>query len=168
MNLVDATHSALEQSQVVSMNEFSERILYLRKRPARPERLKSFSGSNFTLRQLSPFSSPVPDSAPSSPTSQDDRPDVAFLDSKLTLFSLETTVQQAVMSSSIPCPSCSSRISLETISPHVMLVDFKNSYLLKGKDILFTEDADSTLGRGGFGKVSPHWAGKGLVRRVHT
>ena len=163
----DTTLSALEHSQEVTLNEFSERILYLHRKTPKPDRSLSFSGSNFALRQLSPFSSPGPDSALSSPVGHGDRPDVAFLDSKLTLFSLETTVQQAVMSSSIPCPSCDTRTSLETISPHVMLVDFKNSFLLKAKDILFTEDADSTLGKGGFGKVHTVFSlGGGRRRRL--
>ena len=89
MNLVDMTVSMLEQSHEVSMNEFSETILYLRKKkPPSPGRL-SFSGSNFTLRHLSPYSSPAPDdSTLSSPIREDERPDMAFLDSRLTLFSL--------------------------------------------------------------------------------
>ena len=144
----------VEQYHEISMNEFSEKILYLHKRQPQPSPTLSFSGSKFSLRQLSPYLSPPPDHAHSGSINQDDRPDVACLDSRLILFSLETTVQQSIMSSSIPCPSCNSRVSLETISPHVMLVDFKNSYRLRAKDIVFAEDEASTLGRGGFGKVS--------------
>jgi len=147
-----------DSTTLISMNEFSGKILYLRKKAPKLHSSLSFSGSKFSLQLLSPYSSPPPspdhDNAHFSGVNQDDRPDVAFLDNRLTLFSLETTVQQSMMSSSIPCPSCDSRISLETISPHVMLVDFKNSYRLRAKDIHFAEDEASTLGRGGFGKVS--------------
>lgn len=139
--------SSFEQSCQVQINEFKESILFLhRLEPVdSSDRSQSFSGSNFML-SMSP--TPSPDS-----THFDETPKVAMLESTLTLFPLSTTVQQSVMSSSILCPSCEVRVPLETISPDVLLVDFKHSLLLKAKHLNFEEDANSTLGKGGFGKV---------------
>lgn len=139
--------SCLEESDEVQMNEFSESILYLRKRRSvvLSDQSHSFGGSKFVLSK-SP--SPEPDSE-----NFEELPKVATLNSSLTLFPLSTTVQQSIMSSNILCPKCRLRIPLETISPHVLLVDFKNSLLLKPKHLQFSEDPPSTLGKGGFGKV---------------
>ena len=149
------TVSALEQSFEVNINEFSERILFLRKKlPVSPEQSLSFSGSNYVLSHSSSSSSSEPFSThPLSSGKHDQKPDVALLDDRLTLFPLAATVQQSIMSSYIPCPTCHAHISLETISPHVLLVDFKNNLLLKSRDLHFSEDPTSRLGKGGFGKV---------------
>lgn len=140
--------SSFEQSCQIQINEFNESILYLHKCTADNQR--SFSGSNYLLH-MSP--SPTPDSAHFEET-----PRVAMLEDTLTLFPLSTTVQQSVMSSTILCPHCKVKVPLETISPHVLLVDFKHSLLLHSKDLVFSEEASNTLGKGGFGKVGLHVA----------
>jgi hypothetical protein len=139
--------SSFEQSCQVQINEFKESILFLRRLDQEDvaDRSQSFSGSNFTL-SMSP--TPTPDT-----THFEEMPRVAILDRTLTLFPLSTTIQQSVMSSNILCPSCQVRVSLETISPDVLLVDFKHSLLLRAKYLKFSEEASSTLGKGGFGKV---------------
>ncbi len=140
--------SPLNQSCEVQINEFSESILYLRRSPedsTSPEHSLSFSGTEF---EVSLSSKPEPGS-----THFDEIPKVAVIGESLTLFPLATTVQQSVMSSTILCPHCKTRTPLEAISPHVLLVDFKNSLLLKAKYLEFTEDPSSILGKGGFGKV---------------
>ena len=140
--------SPLEQSSEVEINEFSECILYLKRRESinDSKRSLSFSGTKFALSH-SP--SPEPGSV-----HFDETPSVAVLEDSLTLFPLAATVRQAVMSSTILCPRCKLRVPLETISPHVLLVDFKDNYLLKAKHLDFSEDSSATLGKGGFGKVS--------------
>ena len=160
MSPTNFTVSGLDQSFEVTINEFSERILYLRRKPpVDQEQSFSFSGSNFVLSLSSSSSSPEPDSSHVNSALQDQRPDVALLDNRLTLFPLEATVQQSLISSFICCPSCQVRISLETLSPHVLLVDFKNSFLLNSKNLQFSEDSSSTLGKGGFGKVRKELTG---------
>lgn len=139
--------SSFEQSCQVQINEFSESILYLRKRVTdTTDSSQTFSGSNYVVS-----TSPSPE--PEAEDFDEQTPKVAMLDNNLTLFPLSTTVQQSIMSSSILCPNCKVRVPLETISPHVLLVDFKNSLLLKASHLDFSEDSASTLGKGGFGKV---------------
>ena len=148
--------SSLEQSCQVRINEFSESILYLRCTDEPTDQSQSFSGSKFVLS-----TSPPPE-----PSSEDfdNLPQVATLNSSLTLFPLSTTVQQSIMSSNILCPSCKVSVPLETISPHVMLADFKHSLLLKAKHLVFDEDQASTLGKGGFGKVRERGRVRGKER----
>ncbi len=136
-----------QPSHQVQINEFSESILYLHRRNPddATDQSQSFSGRKFVL-STSP--SPEPDAE-----DFEDTPKVAMLDSTLTLFPLSATIQQSVMSSNIFCPNCKLRVPLETISPHVLLVDFKHSLLLRARDLEFSEDSTSTLGKGGFGKV---------------
>lgn len=138
--------SSLEQSCEVQINEFSESILYLKRAAQSSDQSQRFSGSSFVLS-----TSPTPEP---SMEDFDNLPKVATLNRSLTLFPLSTTVQHSIMSSSILCPTCRIRVPLVTISPHVLLVDFKNSLLLKAKHLEFNENQSSILGKGGFGMVS--------------
>ena len=131
----------------LTVNEFKGVVQYSRL-PQTGEigRSPSFSGTRYTISR-SP--SPLTDSKTS-----DETPVVAVLDGKLTLFPLAATIHQSVMSSTILCPKCSTRVSLQAISPHVLLVDFKDALLLTAKKLEFDEQPESKLGGGGFGKVS--------------
>ena len=140
--------SSLESSLgVLSMNEFKGVVQYCRS-PQTGElgRSPSFSCTSYPLDR-----SPSP---PGDSKKSDDSPAIAMLDAKLTLFPLAATIHQSVMSSTILCPNCSTRVPLESISPHVLLVDFKDALLLKTKKLEFDENPESKLGGGGFGNVS--------------
>ena len=133
----------------LTVNEFKGVIQYSRS-PQTGElgRMPSFSCSNYIINR-----SPSPP-ADSLTRRSDDIPTIAVLDGKLTLFPLAATIHQSVMSSTILCPNCSSRIPLQSISPHVLLVDFKDALLLKTERLEFNEEPVSKLGGGGFGNVS--------------
>ena len=136
--------SALEISQVVTLNEFKEKISYSRRPSVESTRSQTFS--DFKINR-----SPSPP-RPASPH-EDHLPTIAILENELTLFPLSTTIQHSIMSSSILCPKCERRVPLKTISPHVFLVDFTDKLLLDSKLLSFDEDKSSALGRGGYGKV---------------
>lgn len=136
--------STLEMSySAVTVNEFKETISFSRRPSTSSGLSRSFSGSQFVLSR-----SP----SPTSPGS-DETPNVAVLENTLTLFPLATTVQQSLIASTILCPKCETRTSLQATSPHVLLVDFKDTLLLKSKLLEFEEDNASRLGSGGYGKV---------------
>ena len=140
--------SSLEASQsALTLNEFKGIVQYSRL-PQTGElgRSPSFSGSKYSISR-----SPSP---PANSSSHDEIPTIAILDDKLTLFPLAATINQSVMSSTILCPNCSTRVPLQTISPHVLLVDFKDDLLLNSRKLDFNEEPESKLGGGGFGKVS--------------
>ena len=140
--------SSFEVSQgALTVNEFKGVVQYSRS-PQTGElgRSPSFSGTKYIISR-----SPSP---PTGSTRNDDTPTIAVLDGKLTLFPLAATVHQSVMSSTILCPNCSTRVPLQAISPHVLLVDFKDALLLKARRLEFNEDPESKLGGGGFGNVS--------------
>lgn len=145
-----SSNFGLEASgSALTVNEFKGVIQYSRS-PQTGElgRMPSFSCSNYVVSR-----------SPSPPTDSlmrrsDDVPTVAVLDGKLTLFPLEATIHQSVISSTILCPNCSSRVALQSISPHVLLVDFKDALLLKTKKLEFNEEPLSKLGGGGYGNVS--------------
>ena len=138
---LEASHGAL------TMNEFKGVVQYSRL-PQTGElgRTPSFSCSNYVISR-----SPSP---PSDSRRHDETPTISVLDGKLTLFPLAASVHQSVMSSTILCPNCSTRVPLQSISPHVLLVDFKDALLLKAKKLEFNEEPVSKLGGGGFGNVS--------------
>lgn len=135
--------SMLEVSQTIQLNEFSEKVEYSRRPSVTTGQSQSFGGSDFSISM-----SPPPPNSP-----EDDLPFIAVLENQLALFPLETTVQQSVLASTILCPKCQQRISLQALSPHVLLVDFKDNFLLNPKKLVFEESASSKLGGGGFGKV---------------
>ena len=132
----------------ITMNEFKETIAYTRNPSSTGGggHSRSFSGSQFILSR-----SPSPST---SSQLSDDVPEIAVLENTLTLFPLATTVQQSLISSAILCPKCETRTPLQAISPHVLLVDFKDTLLLKPRLLQFDENEASRLGSGGFGKVS--------------
>ena len=131
----------------LTINEFKGVVQYSRS-PQTGElgRSPSFSGTKYAISR-----SPSP---PLESRHFDDIPTIAVLDGKLTLFPLAATIHQSVMSSTILCPNCSTRVPLQSISPHVLLVDFKDALLLKTKKLEFNEQPESKLGAGGFGNVS--------------
>lgn len=140
--------SSLEASQsALTLNEFKG-IVHFSRSPQTGElgRSPSFSCSKYAISRT-----PSP---PSNSTSHDEIPTIAVLDGKLTLFPLAATIHQSVMSSTILCPNCSTRVPLQAISPHVLLVDFKDALLLNMRKLEFDEEPESKLGGGGFGKVS--------------
>lgn len=136
--------SSLEVSSKLIMNEFTEKIEYSINPTSPDDQPRLFGGTRFSVKD-----------SPSSPDSLnfDELPMIALLENQLALFPLETTVQQAIISSSIPCPKCQNKISLQSLSPHVLLVDFKDKYLLNSRKLNFSENDASKLGGGGFGKV---------------
>ena len=138
--------SSLEVSQTLNMNEFLEKVEYsIRRRPSDTTgQPHSFGGTNFTV--YSP-----PQSPGTSP--HDDLPMIAVLEDQLALFPLETSVHQSILSSAVLCPKCQERVPLQTLSPHVLLVDFKDNYLLNPKKLDLQETEAHKLGEGGFGKV---------------
>ncbi len=140
--------SALEVSQSITLNEFSEKAEYSRHTNPTTGQPRTFATSDFTL---SGSCSPPP----TSPLTGD-APVIAVLDGQLALFPLETTVQQSILASTIHCPQCQQRVSLESLSPHVLLVDFKDNYLLNARKLEFIESDANRLGGGGFGKVLAH------------
>ena len=146
--------SSLEVSQVITLDEFKQKASYSR-RPSTDSRASySFSGSSLKVNR-SPSPPPTFTSVPTS--DNDSQPAIAILENNLTLFPLATTVLLSVNESSITCPKCEVEVSLCSISPHVLLVDFADKLLLKPELLQFQEDEDSTLGRGGFGKVRAFW-----------
>ena len=140
--------SLLEVSQVIKLDEFNEIVSYL-PQPNTVSQLYSFSGSSLKVNQSTspPFSTSPP------LTTSDSTLDIAVLENNLTLFPLATTILQSVSKSTLTCPKCEVDISLNSISPHVLLVDFADKLLLKPALLQFQQDEDSLLGRGGFGKV---------------
>ena len=138
--------SSLEVSQVIKLDEFNEIASYS---PDTVSRLYSFSGSSLKVNQSIPHSF----STSSLLTASDSTLDIAVLENNLTLFPLATTILQSVSKSTITCPKCEVDVSLHSISPHVLLVDFADKLLLKPALLQFQQDEDSILGRGGFGKV---------------
>ena len=141
--------SSLETSQSgLTLNEFKGIVHYSRS-PQTGElgRSLSFSCSKYAISR-------TPSPPPTNSVSHDEIPTIAVLDEKLTLFPLAATIHQSVMSSTILCPNCSTRVPLQAISPHVLLVDFKDALLLNMRKLEFNEEPESKLGGGGFGKVS--------------
>ena len=136
--------SCLEVSTTLTLNEFTEKVEYSRRPSVSNMQSRSFGGTTFAVRD-SPTSSESPN--------YDELPSIAVLEDQLALFPLETTVQQAILSSTILCPRCQNRISLQALSPHVLLVDFKDKLLLNPRLLIFSENDVSKLGGGGFGKV---------------
>lgn len=167
--------SPFEQScQHVQINEFTDTIVFLRREKLSPERSLSFSETKFVLsssphdhtpsdhtptdnaspshsRDLSP-TSPLNGSvqSPYEPASKT----VKMLDRTLTLFPLSAIIHQSLTDIAILCPTCGVSSALEAISPHVLLVDFKDNLLLNPSHLDFTEEPSSRLGKGGFGNVS--------------
>lgn len=141
--------SSLEVSEVIMLDEFNEKASYSR-RPSTDSRSSyTFSGSSLKVN-CSP--SPPPGTVTSVATSNC-HPSITILENNLTLFPLATAILLSVSESSITCPKCEVDISLCSISPHVLLVDFSDKLLLKPELLRFQQDESSTLGRGGFGKV---------------
>ncbi len=137
--------SVLEVSQTLTLNEFSEKAEYTRRASVTTGQPRTFGGSDFSLTN-----SPPPQDTPHN----EDLPFIAILDNRVALFPLETTVQQSILASTVLCPKCQERISLQMLSPHVLLVDFKDKFLLNARKLDFSEADSSKLGGGGFGKVS--------------
>ena len=140
--------SSLEASQSsLTLNEFKG-IVHFSRSPQTGElgRTPSFSCTKYAISRT-----PSP---PANSVSHDEIPTIAVLDGKLTLFPLAATIHQSVMSSTILCPNCSTRVPLKAISPHVLLVDFEDALLLNTRKLEFNEELESKLGGGGFGKVS--------------
>ncbi len=145
--------SALEVSQSITLNEFSEKAEFTRRTSITTGQPRTFGGSDFTLSDSSSPPPPVLGEDSPVPPQADDSPVIAVLDDQLALFPLETTVQQSILASTIHCPQCDQRVSLQSLSPHVLLVDFKDNYLLNARKLDFTESDATKLGGGGFGKV---------------
>ena len=140
--------SSLKVSQVIKLDEFNEIACYSPQTDT-VSRLYSFSGSSLKVNQS--ITHPLSTSPPL--TTSDSTLDIAILENNLTLFPLATTILQSVSKSTLTCPKCEVDVSLNSISPHVLLVDFADKLLLKPALLQFQQDEDSLLGRGGFGKV---------------
>ena len=126
------------------LDEFNDKAVFTRDQDASSElRRYSFSGSSLRIsRSESP-----------SPPRDAIEPEVVVLEKDVTLFPLPTAILQSMKSDVISCPRCELSINLRSISPHVLLVDFSDKFLVDPKQLQFTKDEASELGRGGFAKV---------------
>ena len=135
----------LSLSHMVSLDEFKDKAVFSRRNSGDFSRSTSytFSGSSLKVSR-----SPTPPDVQASCELP-----VAILEDRMALFPLATTIQQSTRGSSLTCPKCKVSISLRSISPHVLLVDFADSFLLDPRQLQFCDEEASLLGKGGFGKV---------------
>lgn len=139
--------------EIISLNEFSGVAQYSQcsVSVSSRERRNSLTFSGSTLR-LSHSPSPSEISA-----SFEEEFSIAVLENNVTMIPLPTALLQSRHSSTIQCPKCEVLVELSFISPHVLMVDFSDKFLLSPSRLHFVEEESSMLGSGGFAKVSEHY-----------
>ena len=148
----------LSLTHMISLDEFKEKVTYY---PQGSDEFTKSASYSFSGSSLKINRSPTPPDIQASC----DLP-VAILEDRMALFPLATTIRQSTRGSSLTCPKCKVSIALHSISPHVLLVDFADSFLLDPHQLQFCDEEASLLGKGGFGKVRVRAVGLWVYSRV--